>query len=95
VSDLLVNYVKLGTLGQQLANLRGEFSRGHDAIGPLLGTISDGELRGKLKDFTDNWSNERAKLVEHLDKAAGFAITAAACYLKVDVALAQAASGGH
>jgi hypothetical protein len=95
VSDLLVDYLRLATLGQQLANLRGEFNAGHDAIGPLLGTLSDGNLRAKLQDFTNNWSDERAKLTEHLDKAAGFAITAAACYLKVDETLAQAASGGR
>lgn len=88
-SGFLVDYHALGNLGQQLANLRGEFKKGDGAIAPLLATISDGGLRGALRDFTTNWSDERAKLVENLDKAAGFATQAADAYRKVDEALAH------
>jgi hypothetical protein len=95
VSDFLVDYQALARLGQQLANLRGEFSSGQSAIAPLLGTISNPDLKSALKDFTNNWSDERAKLDENLNKAAGFATSAAACYAKVDEALARQASGAR
>jgi hypothetical protein len=95
VSDFAVDYLRLHALGQDLANLRGEFQQGHEAIAPLLGTISDGDLRGKLEGFTDNWSHERTKLIERLDKAAGFSMSAADCYRQLDEALANAMSGGQ
>ena len=93
MTDLVVDYDRLAQLGQQLANLRGEFKAGHDAIGPMLGTVSDSELRSRLKGFTDNWSDERAKLSGRLEKASLFAVRAAACYLKADVTLAGGWSG--
>ena len=93
-SGFMVDYAALGDLGQQLANLRGEFSKGDDAIAPLLATISDDDLRNALRDFTSNWSDERGKLVENLDKAAGFAIQAAGAYRKVDEGLACGCTSG-
>lgn len=92
-NGFVVDYEGLMNLGQQLANLRGEFSKGSDAIGPLLGTISDSGLRGALDSFTTNWSWERAKLTENLNKAAGFAVEAATVYQKTDVGLKKAMSG--
>ena len=89
----VVDYDGLMNLGQQLANLRGEFNKGSDAVGPLLATISDSELRAALNNFTTNWSWERAKLVDNLNKAAGFAVEAATMYRKTDVGLKQAMSG--
>ena len=93
-SGFLVDYDSLMNLGQQLANLRGEFSAGADSIAPLLGTISDSGLRGALHSFTTNWSDERAKLVDTLDRSAGFAIEAATAYRTGDTDSAQIFSGG-
>lgn len=92
MSDLLVNYSRLASLGQQLADLRGEFRAGQEPIASLLATLSDGHLRGKLKDFSDNWSDERAKLGHNLETASRFAIEAAACYLKGDESLLESFS---
>ena len=90
MSDLLVDYDRLSSLGQQLANLRGEFNAARGAIGPTLGTVSDGELRAKLQGFTDNWSHERTKLATRLHKCSEFATRAASCYLHADETLAEA-----
>jgi len=85
-----VDYVTLADLGQQLANLRGEFSKGDDAVAPLLGTISDGGLRDKLRDFAENWSDKREGIVKRLDQAAGFATAAAKTYADADAGGAAA-----
>ncbi|HET9060831.1 MAG TPA: hypothetical protein VFN61_12985 [Acidimicrobiales bacterium] len=82
-----VDYDGLRTFGQGLANLRGEFSAGEDAISPLLATLSDGGLRSALKSFVDNWSDERRKLDADLDRAAGFAVEAAAVYDRTDTTM--------
>lgn len=79
-----VDYKALNELGQQLANLRGEFKRGDDALSKLLREISDGDLRSKLKDFTDNWSDKKYAITSQLDSAAGFAISAARVYRDTD-----------
>jgi hypothetical protein len=91
-----VDYQTLGDLGQQLANLRGEFDRGQDALGPLLDTISDDGLRSKLVDFTKNWSDKKEGITKRLNEAATFAIGAAGAYRDVDESGAQAfsAAGG-
>lgn len=90
----VVDYDGLMTFGQRLANLRGQFSAGADAIGPLLATISDPSLRSALNGFATNWSDERAKLDTNLEKAAGFAVEAAQAYQKGDTVSAQIFSGG-
>lgn len=89
----VVDYDGLSAFGQGLANLRGEFSKGSHAIAPLLATISDPSLRQALKDFTDNWSDERAKLESRLDHAAGFAIQAAQVYRHGDEVTASGFRG--
>jgi len=88
-----VDYRTLGDLGQQLANLRGEFDRGKGAIEPLLGTISDPGLRSKLNDFAKNWSDKRDAIIKKLDQAAGFATAASRTYADVDEGGAAAFSG--
>lgn len=89
----VVDYEGLSSFGQRLANLRGEFDAGAEAIGPLLSTISDGGLRAALNGFVTNWSDERAKLDENLSKAAGFASEAAAAYQRGDSVTASMFSG--
>ena len=91
----VVDYDGLMAFGQGLANLRGEFAKGSDAIEPLLATVSDGNLRAALKDFTNNWSDERAKLQNNLDKAAGFAVEAAQVYKHGDDVTASSFTGGR
>jgi len=83
-----VDYVALGDLAQQLANLRGEFEQGDDALGPLLGALSHDRLRDKLRDFADNWSDKREGIVERLNQTAAFAQSAADAYRTVDEAYA-------
>ncbi|MDP9072370.1 MAG: hypothetical protein M3N68_14015 [Actinomycetota bacterium] len=63
-----VDYEGLAALGQQLAELRGELENGEDAIGPLLGTGSDDELRGKLSEFAENWSEKRYSVTRQLER---------------------------
>jgi hypothetical protein len=92
-SGFTVDYDGLTGFGQGLANLRGEFSAGTDAMSPLLAAVSDQGLRAALKSFVDNWSRDRDRLDEDLDKAAGFAVEAAAAYREVDTALAGGMSG--
>lgn len=88
-SGVNVNYGDLSALAQQLANLRGEFQKGDDAIAPLLATITDDGLRSKLSSFAENWSHKRDELLTHLDQVAGFAKEAAAAYRGVDEAYAE------
>lgn len=83
-----VDYVALGDLAQQLANLRGEFEQGDDALAPLLGALSHDGLRGRLGDFAENWSDKRQGIVERLDQVAGFAQAAADAYRGIDEAYA-------
>ncbi len=63
-----VDYEGLAALGQQLAELRGELENGEDAIGPLLGTGSDDQLRGKLSEFAENWSEKRYSVTRQLER---------------------------
>ncbi len=84
-----VDYKALNELGQQLANLRGEFNRGDDALKTLLDTLSDDDLKRKVKDFADNWSEKKYAITSQLDSAAGFAISAARVYRDTDEAIAK------
>jgi hypothetical protein len=88
-----VDHKELGELGQQLANLRGELTQADDAIGPLLGTISDAGLRHKLTDFAKNWSEKRAQIITRLDQTSGFAVAAAETYREADTSGAASFSG--
>ncbi len=88
-----VAYTELGELAQKLANLRGEFDKGSDAIGPLLHALSDDELRRELSQFATNWSEKRAELTKRLDEVAGFAKAAADTYRGADEGGAAAISG--
>lgn len=88
-----VDYVALADLAQQLANLRGEFEKDEEAIQPLLGTLSDQELKKKLSEFAKNWSEKKYSIVHQLDKVAGLAKSAADAYCGVDEAYAEGFSG--
>lgn len=94
-----VDYVALGELAQQLANLRGEFEQGDDALAPLLGALSHDRLRDELSRFAENWSDKREGIVERLDQVAGLAQAAADAYRGIDEAYAagfrDAAQGGR
>ncbi|MET0902341.1 MAG: hypothetical protein ABWZ52_03800 [Acidimicrobiales bacterium] len=83
-----VDYVTLASLAQQLANLRGEFEEGDDALQPLMGTLSNDHLRDKVHDFAENWSDKREGIVERLNQVAGFARAAADAYREIDAAYA-------
>lgn len=88
-----VAYTELGELAQKLADLRGEFDKGSDAIDPLLHALSDDDLRRELSQFARNWSDKRAQLTKRLDEVAGFAKAAADTYRAADEEGAAAFSG--
>ncbi len=88
-----VAYNELGELAQKLANLRGEFDKGEDAIGPLVGALSHDDLRRELSQFAANWSDKRADIIKRLDEVSGFAKAAADTYRAADEGGAAAFSG--
>ena len=88
-----VDYVALGVLAQKLADLRGEFDKGADAVRPLMGAVGDDELRSKLEDFATNWSDRKEQVTKQLDSAAGFAKAAADCYRDTDNGLRDSFAG--
>jgi len=94
-----VNYSELKQLGQRLIDLRGEFDAGTTAVDPLIAAVADDELRGKLRDFADNWSDKKAQITKQLDGAGSFATSAADAYKQADdqigTEFAPPPGGGH
>jgi ABC-type transporter Mla subunit MlaD len=89
-----VDYGFLGDLAQKLADLRGEFERGADALEPVIRAAGHEELGARLREFTANWSDRRDQVVGQLDSAAGFARQAADVYRQTDEALARSHTAG-
>lgn len=88
-----VDHHGLARLGRQLADLRAELRLGDEAIRPLLATISDDDLRRKLSEFAENWSDKRDLMMKSLDEASTFATQAAATYAAADKAGADGFNG--
>ena len=97
MADIRVDPTALEELAKRLAGLKVEF----DGLGQLMEdyerAAGSREVARKLEDFADNWSGERTRITEQLQKLAGMAAGASCFYRQREAALAAEAdeAAGH
>ncbi|MEW6474851.1 MAG: hypothetical protein AB1679_21585 [Actinomycetota bacterium] len=88
MADIRVDPAALEELARRLAGLKVEFEGLGDLMEDYERSAGSREIARKLEDFADNWSDQRAKVAEQLQKLAAMAAGASCFYREREAALA-------
>jgi flagellar biosynthesis chaperone FliJ len=67
MSDLVVDFTLLNTSVKQLAAIQDEFRNLDEWKEDITSVVGASELKDAMKEFIDNWDNNREKLLESLE----------------------------
>lgn len=88
MADIRVDPAALEELAKRLAGLKVEFEGLGELMEDYERAAGSREVARKLEDFADNWSHERQKITEQLQKLAAMAAGASCFYREREAALA-------
>ncbi|MFE1045117.1 hypothetical protein ACFW5S_04395 [Streptomyces olivaceus] len=68
MSDLTVDFELLKTSAKQLGVIRREFKELNDWKDDIMSAVGASDLKDAMRDFIDNWDDNRKRLVESLEE---------------------------
>ncbi|MEU0462278.1 hypothetical protein [Micrococcus luteus] len=68
MSDLTVDFELLKTSAKQLGVIRHEFKELNDWKDDIMSAVGASDLKDAMRDFIDNWDDNRKRLVESLEE---------------------------
>ncbi|MEU6255550.1 hypothetical protein [Streptomyces sp. NPDC047043] len=92
-SDLQVDYDLLATSAKQLAQIRRKFKGLEDWKQEISSFLGDSRVQSAMRDFVDNWDNNRKRLVEEIEEVGKMVKTTSDAFKGLDDDLARTANG--